>query len=312
MLNFEPITLEKQKLYNEYFSITPEQSADYTFINLFGLRNTYGLEWAFDDNLVWIRQKSPYTLYWAPVGNWFETSFRYGVTPCEINGETILRIPKTLALYWQKNTKIKVRELRDEWEYIYDFKELVDLSGKKFHNKKNLVNQFEKNDYVYKPIDKSLVSAILEFEEKWEEDERLTENEEHDENEEAFDKKKIITHEVRAEADVTMIAALLENWDSIDDIKGGALIINDRVVAYTIADGTMRDTLVVHSERGDRNYKGAYQAINRIFLQNNSNERYLFVNREQDVGDLGLRKAKMSYHPIGFVEKYSGHCSEEA
>lgn len=308
MLNFEPITLDKQKLYNKYFSITPEQSADYTFINLFGLKDTYCLEWAFDDKLVWIRQRSPYTLYWAPVGNWFEYDFCKSPTPCEIARETILRIPKSLALYWEENTSIKVRELRDEWEYIYDLKELVDLSGKKFHNKKNLVNQFEKNDFIYKPIDKSLIQDILDFEEKWEEEEKKTQDEEHNEDEDAFDKKKIITHEVRAEADVTMIKTLLSNWDSIDDIRGGVLIVDNKVVAYTIADGTMRDTIVVHSERGDREYKGAYQAINRIFLQHNANDRYKFVNREQDVGDLGLRKAKMSYNPIGFIEKYSGHC----
>ena len=72
----------------------------------------------------------------------------------------------------------------------------------------------------------------------------------------------------------------------------------------------MRDTIVVHSEKGDKNYKGSYQAINRIFLENigNNDNRFKFVNREQDVGDLGLRKAKLSYNPVGFIEKYSGFC----
>ena len=147
MLNFEPISLDKQELYHKYFSMTPEQSADYTFMNLLGLKDIYMLEWAFTEKLVWIRQKSPYTIYWAPVGDWFNTNFCTDFSPCEISGETIIRIPKELALFWEKTTKIKVKETRDEWEYIYDFNELVTLPGKKFHNKKNLYNQFLKNEF---------------------------------------------------------------------------------------------------------------------------------------------------------------------
>ncbi|MCZ9839985.1 phosphatidylglycerol lysyltransferase domain-containing protein [Brachyspira hyodysenteriae] len=319
MINFEPISLEKQELYHKYFSITPEQSADYTFMNLLGLKDIYMLEWAFTEKLVWIRQKSPYTIYWAPVGDWFNTNFCTDFSPCEISGETIIRIPKELALFWEKTTKIKVKETRDEWEYIYDFNELVTLPGKKFHNKKNLYNQFIKNEFKYVPIDnKTVINDILDFEAKWEEEEKKNNaalNENNAEECETFDSSKLLTHEVRAEADTIMIKTLLGNWDIINNISGGAIYIDNKIVAYTIADLSMRDTIVVHSERGDRNYKGTYQAINRMFLENlkdniNNYERFKFVNREQDVGDLGLRKAKMSYNPVGYVEKYKGFCTE--
>ena len=318
MLNFEPITLDKQELYDKYFSVTPQQSADYTFMNLFGLKDIYMLEWAFTEKLVWIRQKSPYTIYWAPVGDWFNTDFCNDMGPCEISGESIIRIPKELALFWEKTTKIKVKESRDEWEYIYDFEELKTLPGKRFHNKKNLYNQFVKNDFEYKPINSSMVNKIFDFESKWEIDELnnnaniASNNEENTESCEAFESGKLLSHEVRAEADVTMIKTLLDNWDNINNISGGVIYIDKKIVAYTIADLSMRDTIVVHSERGDRDYKGSYQAINRLFLENfeNVNNRFKFVNREQDVGDLGLRKAKMSYNPIGYVEKYKGFCTD--
>ncbi|ANN62499.1 phosphatidylglycerol lysyltransferase domain-containing protein [Brachyspira hyodysenteriae] len=319
MINFEPISLEKQELYHKYFSITPEQSADYTFMNLLGLKDIYMLEWAFTEKLVWIRQKSPYTIYWAPVGDWFNTNFCTDFSPCEISGETIIRIPKELALFWEKTTKIKVKETRDEWEYLYDFNELVTLPGKKFHNKKNLYNQFLKNEFKYVTIDnKTVINDILDFEAKWEEEEKKNNaalNENNAEECETFDSTKLLTHEVRAEADTIMIKTLLGNWDIINNISGGAIYIDNKIVAYTIADLSMRDTIVVHSERGDRNYKGTYQAINRMFLENlkdniNDYERFKFVNREQDVGDLGLRKAKMSYNPVGYIEKYKGFCTE--
>ena len=318
MLNFEPITLEKQELYHKYFSITPQQSADYTFMNLFGLKDIYMLEWAFTEKLVWIRQKSPYTIYWAPIGDWFNTNFCNDMIPCEISGESMIRIPKELALFWEKTTKIKVKESRDEWEYIYDLDELKNLSGKKFHKKKNLYNQFIKNDFEYKHIDSSMVDKIFDFESKWEIDElnnnaeNINNNDEAIESCEAFETSKLISHEIRAEADIAMIKTLLDNWDNINYIAGGVIYINKKIAAYTIADLSMRDTIVVHSERGDRDYKGSYQAINRLFLENliDRDNRFKFVNREQDVGDLGLRKAKMSYNPIGYVEKYQGFCND--
>lgn len=307
MLEFEPISLKKQDMYNEYFKVTPEQSADYTFINLFGLKDIYRLEWAFSDDLVWIRQRSPYTLYWAPVGDWNKYDFSKN-SPCDISGESILRVPKTLALIWEEKNLMKITELRDEWEYIYDMDELLELKGNKFHKKKNLFNQFIKNDYVYKNIELSIIPEILKFEIKWEKTERETQSEEHDESIEAFDKDKIATHEVRAEADVMMINTLLENWDNIKGIKGGALLLDNKIVAYTIACDSIRDTLVIHSERGDKEYRGSYQAINRLFLMHNKDGNYKYVNREQDTGDMGLRKAKMSYNPIHFVEKYRCLC----
>jgi len=307
MLKFEPINLEKQDLYNEYFKVTPEQSADYTFINLFGLKDIYRLEWAFSDDLVWIRQRSPYTLYWAPVGDWNKYDFSKNF-PCDISGESILRVPKTLALMWEGENTMKITELRDEWEYVYDLNDLLELKGNKFHKKKNLFNRFIKNDYVYKNIDTSIIPDILKFEEKWEKREKEIQNEEYDESIEAFEKNKIATHEVRAEADVMMIHSLLDNWDNIKDIKGGVLLIDNQIVAYCVACASMRDTLVIHSERGDKEYKGSYQAINKLFLMHNKDDAYKYVNREQDTGDIGLRRAKMSYNPIYFIEKYRCLC----
>ena len=312
MLKFEPITLEKQELYHKYFSITPVQSADYTFINLFGLKDIYMLEWTFTEDLVWIRQRSPYTIYWAPVGDWFKHNFCKENCLCDMIGEneSIIRVPKELAKHWEEKINIKIKESRDEWEYLYDYNELMNLSGRKFHNKKNLYNQFIKNNFEYKPIDRSIVKEIFEFENKWEMDEMQNNfaNAMTTEDCETFDGYKLLMHEIRAEADILMIKTLLDYWDNINYIVGGVIYIDGKVRAYSIGDLSLRDTMVIHSERGDRDYKGSYQAINKLFLENNKDERFKFVNREQDVGDLGLRKAKLSYNPIGYIEKYNGFC----
>ena len=86
-------------------------------------------------------------------------------------------------------------------------------------------------------------------------------------------------------------------------IAGGALQVDDRLAAYTIAEQLPDGSTVIHFEKGDPDYKGSYQAINQMFLQNDPGV-YTLVNREQDLGNDGLRKAKLSYHPVDFVRKY--------
>lgn len=307
MLEFEDITLEKQEKYLEYLSMTEEKSADYTFINLFGLKDIYSLQWAFTDDLVWIKQSSPYNILWAPVGNW-DCINDISKLFCGSEMKTIIRIPKTLAMKLDEKSNVSITEMRDEWEYVYDKQELIDLKGNKFHKKKNLYNQFNKlYDAQYHNIDASWIDRLREFEKRWYENE-VQNMPKHEQEEENFDNKKIASHEVRAEADMTMINTIFDNWDSIISIRGGVLTVDDRIAAYSVACSTLGDSLVVHTERANREFKGAYQAINKSFLMNDNTECQ-FINREQDVGDLGLRKAKMSYNPVKFVEKYSAYCN---
>jgi hypothetical protein len=75
------------------------------------------------------------------------------------------------------------------------------------------------------------------------------------------------------------------------------------MAAYTVADGLTQDTVVIHFEKGDTQYKGVYQAINQMFLVHGA-ANFALVNREQDLNDEGLRKAKLSYHPTQFLRKY--------
>jgi hypothetical protein len=79
--------------------------------------------------------------------------------------------------------------------------------------------------------------------------------------------------------------------------------VDGKLAAYTIAEILPDRTLVIHFEKGDPTFKGAYQAINQKFLAHVPAEIQT-VNREQDLGDDGLRKAKLSYQPIGFIKKF--------
>ena len=74
------------------------------------------------------------------------------------------------------------------------------------------------------------------------------------------------------------------------------------MVAYTVAERLTSDSIVIHFEKGDTKFKGIYQAINQMFLAHSASH-FALVNREQDLDDEGLRKAKLSYHPVGFINK---------
>ena len=82
--------------------------------------------------------------------------------------------------------------------------------------------------------------------------------------------------------------------------------MEDELVAYTIAEPLTDDMILIHYEKANAEYKGAYQAINRMFLETVAGE-FGSVNREQDLGDDGLRKAKLSYHPTGYIKKFDIH-----
>ncbi|TFG39100.1 MAG: DUF2156 domain-containing protein, partial [Syntrophobacterales bacterium] len=98
------------------------------------------------------------------------------------------------------------------------------------------------------------------------------------------------------------ILRIFDRWDRFDRVMGGALFVENIIVAYTLAEPLTADTLVIHFEKGCPAYKGVYQAINQLFVARSAGG-FRFVNREQDLDNEGLRKAKLSYNPVEFLKK---------
>ena len=86
------------------------------------------------------------------------------------------------------------------------------------------------------------------------------------------------------------------------ELKGGILRVGGEIVAFTLGEPVSDDTFVVHIEKAHAQVRGAYQMINQQFLAHEVAD-YTYVNREDDTGDEGLRKAKLSYRPAFLVEK---------
>ena len=286
-LQFTPIELERHQEYAGRLAHCPQVASDYSFLNLWAWAQDYGLQWAWEDDLVWIRQTDPKAVYWAPIGAWGKIDWRARFNQDGREITRFRRIPQQLADCWRTGLGEfpKVSEDRGNWDYIYACEDLIELKGNRYHKKKNLLNQFRKKyDYTYVPLKSELVELAIGMQTDW-----CTWRD--------CESSDILSAENRA------IYKILEKWDDLDDTIGGAIMVDDRMVAYTVAEPLTADTVLIHFEKGDTEFKGVYQAMNQMFLENSAGN-FAFVNREQDLNDEGLRKAKLSYLPADFLKKY--------
>ena len=286
MLDFKPLALSSRKDYSTYFCDAQERASDYSFINLWGWHEERSYEIAFCEDLYWIRltKSEPYEM-WAPIGDWSSKNWEHILKKLFPEGAFFSRVPEKLTqlLIEKLGDMIEVNEERSEWEYIYSVNELVDLSGNRFHRKKNLLAQFMKYYPAYEEINYENIDKIMDFQCEW-----------------CSLKDCDKFHSLMAENNA--IKRVLSDWEDLPGIMGGVLKIDGKLVAYTIAEDLGNGTIIIHFEKGLESYKGVYQGINQIFLKNISG--FMFVNREQDMGLEGLRQAKQTYNPIGFIKKY--------
>lgn len=172
-----------------------------------------------------------------------------------------------------------IEEDRNNFDYLYSREELAELAGRKYHKKKNLVNAFINNyNYEGKPLLEEYIPDALEVLEAW-----------RDGRDNPGDYK-----------------AAREALEQSDELQlcGGIYYVEGKPAAYTLGEELARgESFVIHFEKALSQFKGIYQFVNKCFASILP-EKYQYINREQDLGDPGLRQAKMSYRPAGFVKKY--------
>ncbi|MCP4668960.1 MAG: DUF2156 domain-containing protein [Deltaproteobacteria bacterium] len=290
LLDFEPISLDRQIAYGKRFSACSQKASDYSFVNLWGWAEEYGLFWAWTDDLVWIKQTRPRLAYWAPVGAWEGIDWPACFRQYASDETLFVRVPENLLQCWKRNMekRLAIEDARGHWDYLYSLTDLVELKGNRLHKKRNLLSQFKKKyDFTYASFGKEMIELAKAMQEEWctwrdcESSESLS-------------------------AENNAILRILNNSQRLEGLSGGAIMVEDKMAAYTVAETMSEDTLLIHFEKGDPAFKGVYQAINHMFLEH-STGNFKIVNREQDLDNEGLRKAKLSYQPFDFVKKYQVH-----
>lgn len=300
MLEFKNITIENKALLKPYLKNAGQYACEFTFGNNV-LWDVDGLlEYAIADNLLIYRMKyEDKIVYCVPdfhqktgqTLDLIESDADCCGNPYCITCLSSAMVGQIKEIYPDKFT-FSFDDAHSD--YIYSVEKLSALSGKKLHKKKNHWNYFKKNyEYVYETMDAGNIEDCRNMKEKWfamrfagmESD--TVSKEERDSL--LWEKKTIDT--------------ALDRFDEFDFI-GGVIRVNGEVLAFTLGEPVNDETFVVHFEKAFSDVNGLYTTINQQFVEHELLGKYRYVNREEDMGIPGLRKAKQSYYPEFLYEKW--------
>ena len=288
---FRDIDIRDVSAFIEHWSFTDQHPSDYSFPILWGWAFDYGYQ-VFEEkttDLLWIRQTKPSRYDLAPIGGWHRGDWRQLIEDHYGKSAEFWLVPEKLTDIWryQYGDALEIEEDRGNWEYLYDIQNLASLSGNKYMKKRNRVNQFRRAyNYVYETISKDNAADVMDFQQSWCQANHCGST-------------PGLVQESHG------IQRILQNWDMIPHLRGGLLRVDGNIAAYTIGE-LSGDTVLVHFEKASLEYGAGYQVINKEFLSHmlEENPDLVMANREEDMNDPGLREAKMSYLPKGFIKKY--------
>ncbi len=285
---FKEIDLSMQSAVKSILSAHPVEASEYTFTNMFAFRKTYDVKISLlRGNLIILNDRDPASIL-CPLGSneipeTLDEIFTFldtcSTAPC------MERVPEPfIKAFLDGNNAYSVEESREHFDYIYDVKTLIELKGRKFHDKKNKVNKF-RNEYRYEymTLTPDLVGECIEFEDYWCE-------------------VKDCEKYYGLKRERCAILAMLENLEELH-LTGGVIKTDGKITALTIGEKYLPDTMVIHIEKANAEIPGLYQVINQEFLMHEA-AGCTYVNREQDLNVDGLRRSKMSYHPVRFIKKF--------
>ena len=273
---FSNLTIELRKELHPLFKNLQDRISEFTFANLYLFRETHSYRISkLKDSLFLIAgsdRGSPF--FMLPFGllekDFSDELFR------EFASMKCVSVIQTSVL---AGMGYFVAEDRNNFDYLYMREEMVKLTGAKFHKKKNLVNAFIGSySYEGKPLLREYIGDAIAVLNKWK----------------------------QGKSDYDDYAAAKEALEKMEELQlcGGIYYVDGKPAAYVLGEELGKDDcFVIHFEKAAGNYKGLYQFINQSFAAILP-EKYKFINREQDLGDEGMRQAKMTYRPVGFVKKY--------
>lgn len=284
---WKDITFEEKEIFERFYRYKTSRGCELSFSNNFLWVAHYGTKWNIvEDSLVFYNPHRGSVSF--PIGENPYKAVDVLMHYFEENNKTFMMHLVTEeqfeALEKHYPDKFTIEYIRDVADYIYEAESLGTLAGKKLHAKRNHINRFVENypEWSYEEITDENLDDCLAMAQKWREQNKCDE-----------DKEK------SAEFCVTLRA--LKQRNEIGLI-GGAIRTRDGIVAFSLGTPLTDDTFVVHIEKAFAEIQGAYPIINREFVLHAASG-YRYINREEDLGEEGLRKAKLSYNPTILLEK---------
>lgn len=280
---FKPVTVEDRGFFEDFFRRFPPEVCELNFTNIFIWRGSEHPRWTVIDGALCVLVEpdfeTPYFL--PPVGGnvGLET-----VRVCLEIAPRISRAPEHLAGLCA--SAFRVEEDRDNADYVYRSRELAELKGKGFDGKRNRIRKFERSAvHEYVKPSREHFAGCRRLAAAW-----------------FADRDANGRPGFLAAAEQAVVEAMTA-YEALG-LHCGAALVDGKVAAFTVASSLNRDTAVVHFEIADRSYPGLAQWLNREFVRREL-QGYEFINREQDMGLPGLRRAKLSYYPERLVRKFN-------
>ncbi len=294
MIRFRPLTLDSVEVIRPLLEKSGSRTCDYTLAGLLMWADYFRYEYAVVDNTLFIKGVTENDVTRAafslPVGDLpLDQSLAMIKDYCASTGERLVlsavpedRLPELYML-----GPCDIEELTDWADYLYAASDLAELPGKRYNKKRNHIHQFmlANPGYTVEALTQANMAAVREFYQNME--------------------LPVDGAFVTAEVERSQVFRMLDNFDRLP-FEGLVLSTpTNGIVAFAVGE-VIGDTLYVHIEKMDHHVSGAGEMINMLFasqILQRGDVRY--INREEDVGDEGLRKAKESYHPAAMLKKYN-------
>ena len=278
------ITLEDKPLFDEIFSKHPPESSAYTFTNIFAWRLGNESRLSNVGDALLVRKAAQGHSCPQPLGADDPAAAIIDVFKQANDNISFEQVSAEVADVLRGDPAFVVEPDPDNSDYVYLSDDLINLPGRKYDGKRNHITRFQsENDYQYLTLDQELAQECIEFADRWCEDKPC-------ESDEGLAQEKCAVFQ------------MLTHFDELG-IVGGALRVGGEIIACSLGEALNPETLVVHVEKADSKVAGSYQVISNEFCTHEAG-KFEYVNREQDLGIRGLRKAKQSYHPVRMVETY--------
>ena len=299
MIDFQKLTLSQREEYNAVLFPCPPRGCEYSFANvsLWGLQKVAFLHGC----IAFFSHFYGRSVYPYPIGNGdrravieeiLQDAQDRGI-PCRIAGMTDLDREELETWF---PGKFLLKSSRNSYDYVYAIDDLADLKGKKLQKKRNHTNRFraEHPDYAVVPLTSCNMPMAQHMINDW------------------------FTTRLREDPDGDYMLeniALAKACRCYDELgmDGIMLMEGNQVLAVTMGSRMASDTFDIHFEKAREDVDGAYTVVNQEFA------RYLrlkypdiaYLDREDDMGLEGLRKAKLSYHPHHMISKHKAYVAEE-
>lgn len=291
------LTLEHKPVFDRIFNALQPDISDLTFTNLFMWQYSYGLKPVYvPDCDFWLLQAAPpkkwNPFFLPPLGDWNDPVKLKAALDAMIQlahdggfKMRLRRIPERLVDALRRlDSSMDFQEDDRTADYLYLAGDLIKLEGRKYHSKRNHLNQFQRKYlWEYQRITPPVLEECMAIDQEW------------------FNIKDALRP---GSGDEEKAMALVMNHFQALGVSGGVIRVGGNIEAIAVGERLNVDMAVIHIEKANTGYDGIYAAINQQFAADFGSE-FQFINREEDMGLEGLRKAKSSYHPVRMIKKFN-------